>query len=310
MNKPNFTGNSIFKGNIVALVTPMFDDGSIDYDSLCRLIDWHIASGSHGLVIMGTTGESSLVSKKELINVVMVSIEHANKRIPIIAGCGAASTFEVIDLVKQLNSLKPDGYLCVTPYYVKPSQEGLIIHYKMVADVCEAPLILYNVPSRTACNLSDESIIQLSKHDNIVGLKDAVGDITRAKKLFTQIPNDFIFLSGDDETAFEYVTKGGHGVISVTGNLAPALMSQWCNLLLQQKVSIEDKYQAQEIFNQLMPLHKKLFIEANPISVKWALSQLEKIPAGIRLPLTQPSPSSKKEITEAMYQSNLFQAME
>jgi 4-hydroxy-tetrahydrodipicolinate synthase len=292
-----------FTGSIVALVTPMLPSGEIDYACLCDLIDWHIENATHGLVIMGTTGESSLVSVDELYEVVKVAIEHCHKRIPIIVGCGSASTSSVIELVKRLNPLKPDGYLCVTPYYVKPSQEGLIAHYKAVADNCDAPLLLYNVPSRTACDLSDESVIELANHKNIIGIKDAVGDIARASKLFKSVPSDFLFFSGDDETAFDFILEGGHGVISVTGNVAPKLMAEWCELLLGEHVNAEDVSLASHKFESLLPLHKKLFVEANPIPVKWALMQMNKISTGIRLPLTLPNQSSKNEITQAMKKS-------
>ncbi len=295
-----------FTGSIVALVTPMLASGDIDYDCLRDLIDWHADSGTHGLVIMGTTGESSLVSNDELCEVVKVAIKHSNKRLPIIAGCGSASTSGVIELVKQLNPLEVDGYLCVTPYYVKPSQEGLVAHYKAVADACDAPLLLYNVPSRTACDLSDDSVIELAGYDNIIGIKDAVGDIDRASSLFKRVSSDFLFFSGDDETAFDFVLEGGHGVISVTANILPKLMADWCNLLLVNEVTDEQIIHARATFEQLKPLNQKLFVEANPIPVKWALMQMKKISTGIRLPLTLPNQSSKNEITEAMNKSNLL----
>jgi 4-hydroxy-tetrahydrodipicolinate synthase len=292
-----------FTGSIVALVTPMKASGEIDYVCLRDLIDWHIESGTHGLVIMGTTGESSLVSNDELCEVVKVAIEHTDKRLPIIVGCGSASTSSVIELVKRLNPLNPDGYLCVTPYYIKPSQEGLIAHYKTVADNCEAPLLLYNVPSRTACDLSDESVVELATHNNIVGIKDAVGDINRASSLFKRVSSDFMFFSGDDETAFDFVSEGGHGVISVTANIAPKLMAEWCELLLSAHLTSESIDLASEKFEQLLPLHEKLFVEANPIPVKWALIVMDKIPRGIRLPLTMPNQLSKNEITQALIKS-------
>jgi 4-hydroxy-tetrahydrodipicolinate synthase len=293
------------RGSLVALVTPMSEQGEIDYQALKELIDWHIAEGTHGLVIMGTTGESSLVSQDELVEVVKVAIDHTANRIPIIAGCGSASTAAVVELVKRLNRLKPDAFLCVTPYYVKPSQQGLIAHYQAIADVCQAPLILYNVPGRTACDLNNASVLSLSQHPNIIGIKDAVGDVERAQALFTLInqqasSDDFLFFSGDDETAFDYVKQGGHGVISVTANIAPKAMSQWCELLLDQTITKENKELAASIFEKLMPLHQNLFVEANPIPVKWALMQINKIPQGIRLPLTLPSQASQTIINNAV----------
>jgi len=296
-----------FSGSWVALVTPMSVDGIIDYACLRELIEWHIQSGTHGLVMMGTTGESSLVSIEEHVEVVKVALEYSNKRIPIIAGCGSAATFKVIDLVKKLNPLKPDGYLCVTPYYIKPSQDGLISHFKAVADICDAPLILYNVPSRTACDLANDSVIELAQHENIIGIKDAVGNIERAVDLFKKLDKEFVYLSGDDETAFDFVVQGGDGVISVTANIAPAPMSLWCEKLLSNRftkqVSEQEINDARQVFNQLMPLHKKLFVEANPIPLKWALNFIKKIPAGIRSPLTLPSLQSQNEIAEAINQS-------
>lgn len=301
---------SHFTGSIVALVTPMYEHGDIDYNSLRQLIDWHVACGTDGLVIMGTTGESSLVSVDEHIEVVKVAIAHAQKRISIIAGCGSTATFAALELVKKLNPLKPDGYLCVTPYYVKPSQVGLIEHFSKVADVCESPLLLYNVPGRTACDLTNESIVELAKHQTIVGIKDAVGDIKRAKALFSQLGNDFVYLSGDDISAFDFIDAGGHGVISVTGNIAPEIMKQWCQIMLTERNIEASRRQARAIFEQLMPLHQKLFVEANPIPVKWALAQMKRIKIGIRLPLTLPGSVSQNEIAEALIKSGQLHTLE
>lgn len=305
-----YPANKLFSGSLVALVTPMLVDGKIDYDCLCRLIDWHIASGTQGLVIMGTTGESSLVSVEEHLAIVKAAISHTKERIPVIAGCSSASTFKAVELVKNLNELGPDGYLCVAPYYVKPSQSGMIAHFKAVADTAKSPLILYNVPTRTACDLTNESVVELARHPNIIGIKDAVGDIARAQSLFGSLGETFNFLSGDDASAYDYILKGGHGVISVTANVAPEIMSKWCHLLLQQNVAEQKKSQAHKLFDQLMPLHQQLFVEGNPIPVKWALTQMNKISTGIRLPLTQPSQQSQKKIAEALEKSVRFQALE
>ncbi|TQV82956.1 4-hydroxy-tetrahydrodipicolinate synthase [Aliikangiella coralliicola] len=290
-----------FKGSIVALVTPMLADGQVDYQALDNLIEWHIQSGTRGLVIMGTTGESSLVSVDEHISVAEAALSIVDRRVPVVIGCGSASTANAISLVKKVNGLKPDGFLCVTPYYVKPGQQGMIAHFSKVADASDAPLLLYNVPGRTSCDLDNQSIIKLAEHTNIVGVKDATGDLGRAKSLINELEN-FLFLSGDDETAFEYMALGGHGVISVTANLAPERMSQWCQLMLDAK---PDQDQARSIFNGLMPLHQNLFVEANPIPVKWALAELNKIQAGIRLPLTQPEKSTQEKIALAMRQSQI-----
>lgn len=292
--------NLRFTGSFVALVTPMHSNGEIDYVSFKSLIDWQIACGTHGLVIMGTTGESPLVSVDEHVEVIKVAIEHVKGRVPVIAGCGSASTQHVVELVTKLNPLNPDAYLCVVPYYIKPSQSGLIAHFQTIADVCQSPLFLYNVPSRTACDLADESVVELAKHNNIIGIKDATGDLKRAEKLFSQLGESFIFLSGDDATAYEYVTKGGNGVISVTANIAPKAMSLWCESLLKPVVVDDEVEQGKLLFGQLKLLHDKLFIEANPIPVKWSLAFMDKIPLGIRLPLTQPSAESQSIIKDVL----------
>ncbi|MDH5433754.1 MAG: 4-hydroxy-tetrahydrodipicolinate synthase [Gammaproteobacteria bacterium] len=286
----------MFRGSLVALVTPMTQSGEIDYQALTSLIDWHIESGTHGLVVMGTTGESSLVSQDELVATVAATVEYVSGKIPVIAGCGSASTQHVLDLLGELNNVDVDGYLCVTPYYVKPSQEGLITHYQQVAEAADKPVLLYNVPGRTACDLSNESVVVLSQHPNIVGIKDATGDIDRVKELKKSLPEDFVLLSGDDATALDFMKAGGHGVISVTANIAPKAMSLWCEMMLKKA----DKRQAEEIFEQLMPLHEKLFIEGNPIPIKWAMHYISKIEDGIRLPLSQPSESSKGILIEML----------
>lgn len=298
--------HKLFAGSIAALVTPMGQDGEIDFNCLRELVDWHISSGTHGLVIMGTTGESSLVTHEEHFAVVKAVIDCADKRIPIIAGCGSAATNGSIKLVKALNCLKPDAFLCVTPYYVKPSQQGLIAHFEAVANHCESPLLLYNVPGRTGCDLDNDSVITLARHQNIIGIKDAVGDIERFKALLSRLGDSFIYLSGDDETALDFVNSGGDGVISVTANVVPRQMSHWCTMALEANHCAE----ARSSFDKLMPLHKNLFIEGNPIPVKWVLSQLSKIPTGIRLPLTEPSEQSRKIITEVMDKMSRQQSLE
>lgn len=291
----------VYQGSIVALVTPMNNQGDIDEIALRDLVEWHIESGSDGLVVMGTTGESSLVSLAEHVKAVEVVINQAAKRIPVIAGCGSVSTARTVELVEELNCLNPDGFLCVTPYYVKPTQQGLIKHFEVVADACRAPLILYNVPGRTCCDLDNESVIELARHSNIVAIKDATGDLNRAKSLIDSLGTQFCYLSGDDETAFSFVELGGNGVITVTGNVTPQLSSQWCHLLLKR--DSEAAVEAKIIFERLEQLNKVLFIEANPIPVKWALAEMKKINSGIRLPLTQPQPDSIVKIRQALKQS-------
>jgi 4-hydroxy-tetrahydrodipicolinate synthase len=295
------SNHRLFQGSIVALVTPMKDDGQIDYTALCRLIDWHIECGTSGLVIMGTTGESATVTEQEHFKIVETAITHSDKRIPIIAGCSSPATQKTIELAKSLNVLNPDAFLCVTPYYIKAMQEGLYRHFSEVADACHSPVLLYNVPSRTACDLENETVIKLANNSNIVGIKDAVGDIQRSKELIDGLGDNFCLLSGDDPTAYEFIKSGGVGVITVTGNVVPDKMSQWCNLLLEGEI-LESKV----IFDNLMPLHEAMFVESNPMPAKWALKKLAKIESGIRLPLTQPSIDAQQRIKRAMQQCGIL----
>jgi len=289
-------------GSLVALVTPMDQDGDIDYEALGQLIDWHIEAQTDGLVVMGTTGEASLVSEQEFIQVIEFAAERLRGKLPLILGVGSPSTQKALDWVDRLNSLAPAAYLCVTPYYVKPTQAGLCAHFTALADRATAPILLYNVPSRTGVDLADDAILELAKHPNIVGIKDATGDIARASQLFSRL-NDFVFLSGDDETAFQFIAEGGHGVISVTANVAPVEMRNWIHLLMNKPQN--SLHQAREIFERLLPLHRFLFVEANPIPVKWALIKMNKINTGIRLPLTLPSAASQRLIEEAMAASGI-----
>ena len=291
----------LFKGSIVALVTPMKDDGQIDFAGLRHLIDWHIECGTSGLVIMGTTGESATVTELEHFKVVQTAIAQSDRRIPIIAGCSSAATYKAVALADSLNVLNPDAFLCVTPYYVKAPQEGMYRHFSAVAEACQSPVLLYNVPSRTACDLSNETVIRLANNSNIVGIKDAVGDIARSKELIDCLGDDFCLLSGDDPTAYEYMKQGGVGVITVTGNVAPEKMSQWCNLLLEGEL-VESK----AISESLIPLHDAMFVESNPMPVKWALNRLDKIESGIRLPLTQPSTKAQQSIERAMLECGIL----
>lgn len=284
----------LFAGSIVALVTPMKENGKVDYTSLKRLIDWHIVKGTTGIVLIGTTGESTSVSMQEHLKIVESALEFSDKRLPVIVGCSSPSTRKAIKLVLSLNELEPDGFLCVTPYYVKASQEGLYRHFMGVADACKRPLILYNVPNRSACDLKNETVIRLARQSNIAGLKDASGDISRPLELVNELGKDFCLLSGDDFTAFEFIKRGGSGVISVTANVAPNKMSQWCDLLLAGKFE-----KSQTIFDSLKPLHEAMFVESNPIPVKWALFKKGLIESGIRLPLIMPSIQAQKKIEKA-----------
>jgi len=292
--------NRLFRGSLVALITPMFENGDIDFDSLRQLIDWHIESGTSGLVIMGTTGESATILEEEHFLIVEAAISYADKRIPIIAGCSSPSTKKATKLASSLSALKPDAFLCVTPYYVKALQEGLYRHFSEVSEACDAPMLLYNVPSRTACDLQNDTVIKLSNNNNIVGIKDAVGDLKRSKELIDEIGDRFCMLSGDDPTAYEFMRLGGVGIITVTGNVAPKAMSQWCNGVLDGEFE-----QSKKVFNDLMPLHDAMFVESNPMPAKWALNRLGKIEQGIRLPLTMPSKGAKQIIEQTMQQCGI-----
>ena len=273
------------QGSFVALVTPMRVDGSLDYQSLESLIDWHIQSGTNGIVAVGTTGESATVSVMEHLKIIEQTIEFVDGRIPVIAGTGANSTQEALELTQTAASLGADFALIVTPYYNKPNQEGLYQHYMKIADSVEIPQILYNVPSRTACDLRPETVSRLSYHPNIVGIKEAVDDPVRLDELMSirDRVNDqkyFAILSGDDPTFSEFMSTGGDGVISVAANILPSQVAKICGLNLEGHY--EDAKELNDMYRNIFEL---LFIEANPIPVKWMLEQMMKINSGIRLPL-------------------------
>ena len=274
------------KGSIVALVTPMESDGSIAWQSLFDLIDWHVDSGTSGLVVVGTTGESPTIDVAEHVQIIEQSSKHAKERIPIIAGTGANSTKEAVYLTSAAKKAGADAALLVTPYYNKPSQEGLLAHYLEIANQVNIPQILYNVPSRTGCDLLSETVLKLSTHKNIVGLKEATGDMSRLEELKealgAQIADESFFLySGDDPTAMQFILNGGSGTVSVTANIVPTEIAEICNLALQGRLK-----EAMPLNTKLEELNKFLFIESNPIPVKWILYKLGKIPSGLRLPLT------------------------
>ncbi len=273
------------QGSFVALVTPMHADGSLDYESLESLIDWHIQSGTNGIVAVGTTGESATVTVMEHLKIIEQTIEFVDGRIPVIAGTGANSTQEALELTQTAASLGADFALIVTPYYNKPNQEGLYQHYMKIADSVEIPQILYNVPSRTACDLRPETVSRLSYHPNIVGIKEAVDDPVRLDELMSirERVNDqkyFAVLSGDDPTFSEFMSTGGDGVISVAANILPSQVAKICGLNLEGHY--EDAKELNDMYRNIFEL---LFIEANPIPVKWMLEQMTKINSGIRLPL-------------------------
>ncbi|MFT5452385.1 MAG: 4-hydroxy-tetrahydrodipicolinate synthase [Enterobacterales bacterium] len=270
----------MFKGSIVALVTPMAPDGSLDIACLRSLVDWHIESGTVGIVIMGTTGESINVTDDEYKLLIETVMEHANGRIKVIAGTGNASTSKTIQCTKLAEQLNLDACLIVTPYYNKPTQEGLYQHFKAVAESSSIPQILYNVPGRTSVDLLPETVARLAEVDNIVGIKEATGCLERLQELMVIDNESFVLLSGDDPTALQFIQQGGSGVISVTANVAPRQMSDMCNFALTN-----ESKKADIINDCLSVLHKRLFVEPNPTAVKFLLNKLGRIPTGIRLPL-------------------------
>ena len=272
----------LFFGSIVALITPMDNHGEIDFDELKKLVDFHVAAGTNAIVSVGTTGESATLSIDENVKTILKTLEFAAGRIPVIAGTGANATSEAITMTKLLNNSGVAGCLSVVPYYNKPTQEGMYQHFKAIAESTDLPQLLYNVPGRTGSDLKPETVGRLAKIPNIVGIKEATGDVSRVKQIKQAAGEDFIFLSGDDATGLESMKLGGQGVISVTNNIAPADMAKMC------KLALEGKFDEAEAINQrLMALHRDLFIESNPISVKWAAYKLGSIkqPA-LRLPLT------------------------
>jgi len=272
--------NHSFLGSSVALITPMFDDGEVDYASLENLIDFHIDAGTSSIVSVGTTGESATLGVKEHLKVIKHTIEYAAKRIPVIAGTGANSTSEAIELTQEAKSLGADACLLVTPYYNKPTQEGLYQHFKLIAESVDIDQLLYNVPGRTAVDMSVETTLRLAEIKNIIGIKDATGDLSVIKQLVGRCPEDFLLLTGDDATALDFILCGGHGGISVTANIVPKELQK---VYLSAMSGQSDL--AKELNKKLESLHEHLFLEANPIPVKWALHKMGKCHKGIRLPL-------------------------
>jgi 4-hydroxy-tetrahydrodipicolinate synthase len=270
----------MIKGSIVAIVTPMNADGSLDLPGLRKLIDWHIAEGTDGIIIVGTTGESATVSVEEHCELIRLAVEHSAKRIPIIAGTGGNSTLEAIKLTEVAKEVGADAALVVVPYYNRPTQEGMYRHFEAIAKAVDLPIYLFNVPGRTVADMSNETVARLARIPNIVGLKDATGNIARVLELLTMVPKDFGVFSGDDPTAIALMLCGGAGNMSVTANVAPRAMHELCMAALAGDIA-----KAVEINNRVMVLHAKLFVEPNPVPVKWALHEMGMIPEGIRLPL-------------------------
>ena len=289
-------------GSIVALVTPMHEDGSVDYPALRKLIDWHIAEGTDCIGVVGTTGESPTVNVEEHCEIIRVSVEQAAKRVPIMAGCGANSTREAIELAQYAKTVGADSQLQVVPYYNKPSQEGQYQHFKAIAEATgDLPVILYNVPGRTVADMQHDTVLRLTQVPGIVGIKEATGNIERAQWLIRDVPEGFGVYSGDDPTAVALMLCGGHGNISVTANVAPRLMSDLCKAALAGDIK-----RAMEIQFQLMPVHKHLFVEANPIPVKWAAARMGLCGPTMRLPMTPLSENFEPVVEEALRRAGLL----
>ena len=291
----------MFHGSIVALVTPMHADGAVDYDSLEKLVEFHIDNATDAIVVMGTTGESATFDEREHCAVIRDLVRMVKGRIPVIAGTGANSTREAIDLTRCAMEGGADACLLVTPYYNKPTQEGLFLHHKAVADAVPIPQILYNVPGRTSCDMLPETVERLSKISNIVGIKEATGSMERAREILKRCGERLDLYSGDDATAIELILLGGKADISVTANVAPQLMHDMCAAALAG-----DREKAMKINSKLADLHKVLFLESNPIPVKWALHEMDLIPPGIRLPLTPLAARHHASLRRAMKQADLL----
>jgi len=289
------------QGSLVAIVTPMHADGSLDIPTLRKLIDWHIAEGTDGIVIVGTTGESPTVSVEEHCELIRIAVEHTNKRVPIIAGSGGNSTVEAIALTQFAKQAGADASLQVVPYYNRPTQEGMYQHFKKIAESVDLPIILYNVPGRTVADMSNETIARLAEVPGIVGIKDATGNVGRGLELLRMVPASFAVYSGDDPTAMALMFCGGKGNISVTANVAPRAMHELCVAAMQGDIA-----KAVEINNRLIPLHAKLFIEPNPVPVKWALSEMGLMPAGIRLPLVSLSSQYHDIVRSALREAGVL----
>jgi 4-hydroxy-tetrahydrodipicolinate synthase len=290
----------MLKGSLVAIVTPMQEDGSLDFPRLRALVDWHVLEATDGIVVVGTTGESPTVNVEEHCELIRAVVEHTKKRIPVIAGTGANSTSEAIELTQYAKKVGADYSLSVVPYYNKPTQEGLYRHFRAIAEAVDIPQILYNVPSRTSCDLLNPTVLKLAQVPNIVGIKDATGNMERGTDLLRNVLSDFAVYSGDDASALSLMLLGAHGTISVTANVAPKLMHEMCVAAFKSDVAT-----ARIINDKLFELHKNLFVEANPIPVKWAVAQMGLIAAGIRLPLTPLSSTHHETVRNAMRQAGI-----
>ncbi|HJV61589.1 MAG TPA: 4-hydroxy-tetrahydrodipicolinate synthase [Albitalea sp.] len=288
-------------GSIVALITPMHEDGSVDYDALRRLIDWHIAEGTDCVGVVGTTGESPTVSVEEHCEIIRVAVEHAKGRVPIMAGAGGNSTREAIELSRYAKKVGADCTLSVVPYYNKPSQEGIYQHFKSIAEAVDIPMVLYNVPGRTVADMQVDTVVRLAQVPGIVGIKEATGEIDRAAWLIKRAPKSFSIYSGDDSTAIALMLLGGHGNVSVTANVAPRLMHEMCIAAVEGRAR-----EATAIHLKLLPLHKNLFIEPSPCPTKWAMKQLGLCGESLRLPITPLTAAGQAVVGQSLRDAGLL----
>jgi 4-hydroxy-tetrahydrodipicolinate synthase len=285
----------MMQGSMVALVTPMLANGELDWDSLHKLVDWHLQEGTDAIVAVGTTGESATLAVSEHLAVIKKVVDQVNGRIPVVAGTGANATAEAVELTQSAKDAGVDACLLVTPYYNKPTQEGLFQHHEFIAKSVAVPQLLYNVPGRTGVDMDKETVQRLSTIDHIVGIKEATGEIDRAKWLVENTPDDFLIMSGDDETAVELILAGGKANISVTANVAPAQVHKMCALALEGKAE-----EARAINQQLMAVHNAMFVESNPIPVKWAVAEMGLMQHGQRLPLTRLAETYHQQVRDAL----------
>lgn len=285
----------MLQGSLVALITPMNQDGSIHYEQLRDLIDWHIESGTDGIVAVGTTGESATLSVEEHLSVIEETVKHVNKRVPVIAGTGANNTLEAVALSQAAEKAGADFTLSVVPYYNKPSQEGIYQHFKTIAEATSIPMIIYNVPSRTVVSMTNDTILRLSEISNIVGVKEASGNIGSNIELINRVPEGFAVLSGDDHTALPFMLCGGHGVVTVAANAAPKLFADMCRAALQGDIAL-----ARELNNRLIPIYDTMFCEPSPAAPKWAVSALGKCEPHVRLPLVPLTENGQAKVRAAL----------
>src|SRR3954453_7863587 len=287
-------------GSLVAIVTPMREDGSLDLARFRQLIDWHVAEGTDGIVVVGTTGESPTVNFDEHKELIRIAVQHSHGRIPIIAGTGGNSTVEAIELTASAKENGATACLSVVPYYNKPTQEGMYLHFRKIAESVDLPMILYNVPGRTVADLQTDTVLSLAQVPGIIGIKEATANIERNSDLIRRAPRNFSIYSGDDATCLALILLGGHGVISVTANVAPKLMHQMCAAAL-----VGDVKKARDLNLRLLPLHQRLFVEAHPIPVKWALAQMGMIEYGLRLPLSPLAEKFHDIVREALHEAGV-----